>query len=83
MAHPIGFGEANCILQRPEGMTAEECVSLEVFRDGKYCVSRWQLNDDDMEELKRNGGKIYLMVVGATQPPVAVAVKTPFEQPVQ
>ena len=80
MAHPIGFAEANSILQRPPDMTAKECVSLEVFRDGKYVVSRWQLNDEELEELKRNGGKVYLMLLGVTQQPAAVCVKSPFKR---
>ena len=78
MAHPIGFAEASGILERPPSMSAEECISLEVFRDGKYVVSRWQLTDEDLEELKRNGGKVYLMILGVTMPPACVGVKSPF-----
>jgi hypothetical protein len=77
MAHPIGFGEANSILAASPGVP--NCTSLEVFRDGKYCVSRWQLTDQEIAELKRNGGKVYVLILGATQPPVAIAVETPFE----
>lgn len=78
MAHPIGFREANGIIQRPTNLSAVECSSLELFRDGKYCISRWQLTDEELEELKRNGGKIYLEVMGVTQPPVLISVLTPF-----
>ncbi|MCZ7645269.1 MAG: hypothetical protein M5U26_08295 [Planctomycetota bacterium] len=76
MAHPIGFPLANCILQRPPGMTAEECGSLEVYRDGRQCISRWQLTDAELEELKRNGGKLYVWILIDPQPPVALS---PFE----
>ena len=78
MANQIGFREANCILERPKGMTAEECSSLEVYRDGQYVISRWQLTDEELDELKRNGGKVYLLILGATMPPACVAVKSPF-----
>lgn len=78
MAHPIGFPEANDIIGRPPGMTAEECSSLELFRDGQYCVSRWQFTDEEIEELKRNSGKCYVMVMGATQPPVMITSISPF-----
>ncbi len=41
MAQPIPFREANGILGRPAGMTAEECKSVECFRDGEHCITRW------------------------------------------
>ena len=78
MAHPIGFREANNILERPTGMTKDECSSLEVYRDGQYCISRWQLTDQELEELKKNGGKMYVLIVGSTQPPVCITPITPF-----
>jgi hypothetical protein len=81
MAHPIGFREANDILLRPKGMTSEECSDLEVFRNGEHCISRWQLSDADLEELKRNNGKVYLSFLGNTHPPVAICVETPFVYP--
>lgn len=78
MAHPIPFRQANQILRRPDGMTSEECASLEVFNDGKLIASRWQLDDDEIEELKRNGGKLYLIIWGQMHPPIAPVVKSPF-----
>jgi len=82
MSHPIPFKQANQVLDRPEGTTREECGSLEVFRDGKQCISRWQFSDSEIEELKRNGGKVYLWVMmGATQPPVYVSPDNPFKVP--
>lgn len=78
MANSIGFREANDILGRPAGSTAEECSSLELYRDGKYCISRWQLSDAELEELKKNGGKIFLMIWGSNQPPVALVAVSPF-----
>ncbi len=78
MANPIGFREANDILQRPANMTAEECTSLEVFRDGTHVISRYQFTDDELAELKANGGKVYLMLWGVTMQPAAVVVKSPF-----
>ena len=78
--HAIGFGQANQILKPPAGMTQDQCTSLEVFSDGEYCISRWQLNDEDLEELKRNGGKIYIAILfGGTMPPIRPTVTTPFE----
>ncbi len=77
--HPIGFAEANKLLGKPPSMTSEECSGLEVFTDGKWCVSRWQLSDLDLAEINRNGGKIYISIVsGGTQPPIRPQVFSPF-----
>lgn len=78
MAHPIGFPQANCILARPPDMAEEECASLEVFRNGEVCVSKWQLTDEELEALRKNGGKVFVLVWGATQPPVAITPINPF-----
>jgi hypothetical protein len=78
--HPIGFAQANHILGRPVGTTEKECASLEVYRDGTYVISRWQFTDEELVELKRNGGKMYLMVQGVTMPPVCPCVMTPFAE---
>lgn len=67
------------ILGRPQSMTAQECKSLEVFIGEGRCVSRWQLSDEDLEALNRNGGKIYIMIWGEGQPPIAPLVETPFK----
>jgi len=78
MANPIPFREANGILGRPVSMTAEECQSVECFRDGEVCITRWQLSDAEIGELKRNGGKVYLSIIGATMPPAKVEALSPF-----
>ncbi len=79
MAHPIGFPQANLILNRPKGMSAEECSSLEVYRDSEHVVSRWQLTDEDIAELKRNGNKIWIWMWARAVPPIAISAETPFE----
>jgi hypothetical protein len=78
MAHPVGFREANTMLKKPEGSTSEECTDLEVYKDGKYTISRWQLSDEELIALQKNGGKLYLMFWGNTHPPVLPIVKSPF-----
>lgn len=78
MSTPIGFREANAILGRPPGMSEEECSSLEVFRDGQIVVSRWQFTDEELEELKRTGGKCYLLLWGFTMQPATITPLSPF-----
>lgn len=81
MAHSIGFKEANKILDRPPSLTAEECLSLEVYQDKMFTISRWQLSDEEIEELKRNGGKVYIAMLGHAIPPHKIEVLSPFREP--
>lgn len=79
MAHSIGFAQANKILQRPPTMTPEQCSSVEVYLDSENCVTRWQLTDEELADLKGNGGKLYLRFFMPGMPPVIVGTKSPFE----
>lgn len=77
----IPFPEKNCDLGRPPGMTAEECNSLPVWRDGKQCISCWQPDDAERAAIAA-GAPIWLYVIGgATQPPVALTTISPFLPP--
>ena len=72
---PTKFVQANKNLLKPEGMKDEECGSLQVFTDGKVCISLWQMTWG--ERLKALFfGKVWLFVhSGQTQPPVALMVE--------
>lgn len=75
---PIDFPERNRVLEKPPGMTDQQCMDLEIFTDGLNCVSCWQLNKEELELIQKTG-KIYLIVVsGTTQPPVSLHVESPF-----
>lgn len=77
---PVDFPQRNRVLEKPKGMTDEECSDLEIFTDGKVCVSCWQLNKEELELIQKTG-KVYLVVVsGKTQPPVSLHVESPFVQ---
>ncbi len=67
---PIGFRNANKILNRPADMTAVECTSIEVYADEHVVISKWQFTEEELEEIKANGGKVFLGVRGSTMPPV-------------
>lgn len=75
----INFKGSNIILNKPNGMTEEECGSLPVFRGHEECMSCWELSDEDMEALKKDP-KIWVWVYagGATQPPIALSATNPF-----
>ncbi len=80
MAHPIPFREATRIIERPANMTVEECGSMEIFQDSVQMVSRWQFSDEEIAELKLNGGKVYMQVMGQMHPPIYVSPLRPFTE---
>ena len=78
---PIKFEEQTMILQKPKGMTDEECGTLPVYTDGKNCVSCWKMSWK--ERIKAIlFGRIWLYVwSGKTQPPVSLLCdKTVFKK---
>jgi hypothetical protein len=75
----IEFKEQTAVLGKPENMTADECQPLPVFRDGKTCVSCWELTPEELKLINETK-VIYLGVLsGNTQPPVFLTVESPFE----
>lgn len=40
-------------------------------------VSAWELDEDEMEEINRTG-RVWLIVQGTAQPPVALRISSPF-----
>lgn len=78
---PTDFPEKTVVLQRPAGMTEEQCGTLAVFTDGEHCVSRWAPSWKE-RLLIALGAPVWLWVwSGHTQPPVAVSVDSPFVAP--
>lgn len=75
----IEFPQQNKILLKPDDMTDEECFSLPIFSDGKNCISLWELNEQEIQELVRTKRIWLWMVSGHTQPPVLLQVESPFE----
>lgn len=85
---PVDFPERNFIYTKPEGMTAEQCSDLPVWRgptkleaDGSHVniiVSKWKLNKEDLEEVQKTGC-IYLSITTLQQPPVSLFTENPFE----
>ena len=69
------FKQANKDLQKPQGMTDEECGSLPVWTDGLQCISCWKMTwRERLSALFF--GKVWLSVhSGQTQPPVWMMVE--------
>jgi hypothetical protein len=79
---PVAFPESNATLQKPQGMTDEECVPLPVHRtESGQCISCWRLTWKDvlMIIFRR---KVWLWVwSGKTQPPVCIEAESPWKKP--
>lgn len=70
MATPVEFEGQNLLLRAPAG--SENIGALPIFRNGKCCVSCWELSDGEIAEIVRSK-RVYLSVFfGDTQPPVFV-----------
>ena len=75
---PIDFPEKTVNLQRPSGMTEEQCSPLPAFRDGEHCISCWAPNWRERLAILL-GRPLWLWIwSGNTQPPVCIAIERPF-----
>lgn len=75
---PVEFPEANARLTPPSCLTEAECGKLPVYRDGQYCISCWELSSDDLMEILQTK-RVWLWVMGETQPPVLLTASKPWE----
>ena len=87
MAEGIAFPEANTVLgpPTPEDAAADTVYALHVYRyrdlDGKpHVLSKWQLTDEELEEVKRTG-VVWFSCWGNTHPPMWISGKDPFTRP--
>jgi hypothetical protein len=77
------FDEENAVLDPPAGMTNDQCESLSVWR-GRLeksglpaVVSCWKITDKEWEQMRQTG-RIWVMVLGETMPPLIPLGKNPF-----
>lgn len=76
---PVFFPEHTKVLNKPESMTDHECSPLHVYTHGEYCLSCWELSDDEIQELIKTK-KLWLWIFsGSTQPPISASVEHPFK----
>jgi hypothetical protein len=77
---PSSFEESTGYLDRPSNMTDDECVPLAVAKclmgDDPVVVSCWKISKEEIEEFARTG-RIWLVVLGETMPPVILTATKP------
>lgn len=54
------------------------CRDLPAWSDGESIVSCWELSEEEKKSIADNG-KIWLVVIGGNQPPVALMTEYPIE----
>lgn len=86
MAVPASFDESNLVLDKPANMNDEQCEALSVhYRKGTsdsfpQITSLWKLTKDELEEVNRNNGRVWVTVLGASMPPIVVSGISPFRK---
>lgn len=78
-----GFDQENAVLGAPLGMSADECEPLSVWRGElesgvPVVISCWKITAEELEEIKRTG-RVWLMVMGTTMPPVYLKGVSPWK----
>lgn len=78
MGSPVDFPESNMTFSKPESMTNDECQPLPAFVDGQQIISCWELTEEEIMDIVRTK-KVWLSVVGGSQPPVCIFGFYPFD----
>lgn len=75
MMYPVSFDGSDMVLEKPPGTTHEEveCLAVQRVINGRHqaVLSCWMLTKEELDEINRTG-RIWLMVMGETMPPVSL-----------
>ena len=78
---PRPFPQANRTMMPPDGMEIE-CDPLEAYvgedLTGSFTISHWQMSAEELAEVNRNGGCVWVRVFSAPTPPISVDVFDPW-----
>ena len=77
MANHFKHSFCNFIFTKPESMTDEECISLEVYKDNENIISAWRLSWKERFSALIFGN-IWLHISGQIQPPVRVSAHSKY-----
>lgn len=70
MGQPKNFDGVNVVLRAAAG--DENVQDMGAFRNHAACVSCWELDTQEIEEVQRTGRVFLSVLMGGSQPPVAV-----------
>lgn len=70
MGNPVNFDGVNVVLRAGKG--DENVQDMGAFRNHAACVSCWELDEEELDEIRRTGRVFLSVLMGGSQPPVAV-----------
>jgi len=78
---PVDFEGSNCTFGPPEGMSEEECRTLNAFKGqdahGRDVVIEcWQLSDEEVIKLLETG-RVWVIIASEHVPPLALTTEAP------
>lgn len=79
---PTSFDEANDVLSAPDGISPNivgplNVLKTEILNGPPTVISCWKITQEEVGEIQRTG-RIWLMVMGTTMPPVQLCGIKPF-----
>lgn len=79
MISPVDFPEKNLVLSAPPNSTEDvQPLPIQAYpspQNVHLIISKWKLDEDSLEQLKANGGHIFLCVHGNMHPAVSMSTK--------
>lgn len=70
---PAAFEQENAVFDTPEGMSPEEVSPISAWHgligDKEFVVTCWKATKEELEEINKTG-RVWLLVMGKTMPPV-------------
>ncbi len=82
------FPQANQVIHPPPGVSADECEPMNVFMGhdpaGKpVTIACWKMTQQEIEHLLKNGGRLWIWIMGHGMCPIAPVVVSPWEPPAE
>jgi len=74
----INFKGSNRNLKKPGSLTDKECVSMDIYTNGKQCLSKWKMSFRERLKFLFMGYVWVWVWSGQTQPPVLITLDDPF-----
>lgn len=85
--YPTAFDEANITLDKPDGMTHEECCSINAFEGAvefdrlhPVIITCWKPTKEELNEISRTG-RVWCFMYSSQVPPHALSGHNPFDKP--
>lgn len=77
------FSEENTVLDPPKGVKQSDCESISVWtgyntQGVPVTVSCWKVTKEELEQIQSTG-RVWLVVMGHTMPPVYMTTEKPIE----